>query len=143
MRARSGSRILIELKSLTERQVKLSGSEAQDDFYVGTGGQDAILCRVCGHKIATIDHMITINGEHKHTFTNPAGVSYTIGCFSAASGCFIYGTSTYEFTWFKGFSWRLALCANCLVHLGWHYQSSDAHFFGLILAHLIENTKTH
>ena len=35
------------------------------------------------------------------------------------------------------YRWRLALCAGCHVHLGWHY-SGGAPFFGLILDRLVE-----
>ncbi|HVO66177.1 MAG TPA: cereblon family protein [Syntrophales bacterium] len=90
-----------------------------------------------------MEYSITVNGQHAHIFKNPAGITFHIGCFSTAWGCFTYGIPTYDVTWFKGFSWCVALCANCFYHLGWHYQSGGESFFGLILANLIKDFKLH
>lgn len=86
-----------------------------------------------------------MNGAHEHTFVNPAGFSFHIGCFSAAPGCTHHGALEAAFSWFPGWSWQLAACARCGNHLGWLYraeldgvspQSSSAPFHGLILAAL-------
>jgi hypothetical protein len=102
-----------------------------------------IRCKSCRFKITSLDHIIAINGEHKHTFTNPAGYTFEIGCFSSAAGCLVYGIPSLDYTWFKGFCWNFALCGNCASHLGWHYHSSDENFFGLILKRLFEDVKIH
>jgi hypothetical protein len=99
--------------------------------------KEFILCRSCSHIITSIDRKIEIDGQHAHTFTNPAGIVYRIGCFSEAPGCFNFGEPTEEFTWFPGFAWSYANCLKCFMHLGWFYQSGDRHFYGLILNHLI------
>jgi hypothetical protein len=104
---------------------------------------DPILCRACGSRITSVAAMIAVSGSHRHRFTNPAGVTYQIGCFSAAEGCLVYGEPTQEHTWFKGYDWSFAFCQRCHHHLGWHYQSSGVSFFGLILDNLIEKTRTH
>lgn len=104
---------------------------------------DPILCRSCGHGITSAAEIIAVDGSHRHRFTNPAGITYRLGCFSAAGGCLVYGEPTRDFTWFKGFAWSLAFCQGCYHHLGWHYESSGASFFGLILDNLIEKTSTH
>jgi len=37
-------------------------------------------------------------------------------------------------SWFLGFQWRLANCAECRRHLGWYFdRPGDEFFFGLIL----------
>lgn len=102
-----------------------------------------ILCRNCGNSVTSADLMITIRGQHSHTFTNPAGIVYTIGCFSKADGCMVHGMPTTEFSWFEGFGWSIALCGACLIHLGWFYQSGSEAFFGMILDRLIESVPTH
>ena len=99
--------------------------------------KEFILCRSCSHIITSFDRKIEIDGQHAHTFTNPAGIVYRIGCFSEASGCFNFGEPTEEFTWFPGFAWSYANCLKCFMHLGWFFQSGDRHFYGLILNHLI------
>ncbi|MBN1615487.1 MAG: hypothetical protein JW950_13570 [Deltaproteobacteria bacterium] len=102
-----------------------------------------VLCRICRTEITAAEFSIAVNGQHEHTFTNPAGIAYRIGCFSEAYGCFTHGQPTYEFTWFAGFSWCFCTCMGCLNHLGWHYRSGDGGFFGLILDSLIRGGSIH
>jgi hypothetical protein len=95
-----------------------------------------IFCKNCNHKITSIDQAAPINGQHRHTFKNPAGIVYTIGCFITAWGCVSQGIPTDEHTWFPGFSWNFSLCGNCYRHLGWFYQANGKSFYGLILNNL-------
>ncbi len=97
-----------------------------------------VFCRTCRHTITLPEHRTTASGSFRHTFFNPHGVLFEIGCFSAADGCRLYGTETTEFTWFAGFAWQVALCARCAIHLGWRFRSADATFFALILDRLQE-----
>lgn len=106
-------------------------------------GKPPILCRRCGQEITLVEHAITIGGRHEHTFTNPANVTYQIGCFSSASGCVIYGTPVFEYTWFSGFAWSVSLCSNCFLHMGWYYQSAETGFFGLIMTNLLKTIRSH
>ena len=97
---------------------------------------DAYLCGNCLAAITTTSDESVRNGRHRHALFNPAGVLFEIGCFAKAPGCALYGEATDEFSWFAGFMWRYALCANCHTHLGWFYEKSDSSFFGLILPEL-------
>ncbi|MEW5746442.1 MAG: cereblon family protein [Nitrospirota bacterium] len=115
----------------------------EDDAFDHQEKEHDILCRTCGHRITTIDHIIAVNGQHRHTFTNPAGHTFDLGCYSHADGCYIYGVPTVEYTWFQGFGWCYAFCAHCATHLGWLYQSDQESFYGLIVKRLIENIRTH
>jgi len=103
------------------------------------GRNDRILCRECGHPITSPRDRVTIQGSHAHTFANPAGILYEIGCFRTAAGCAHVGPATPEWSWFAGYCWRVALCAACFTHLGWLYQGRgrDA-FHGLILNRLAQ-----
>jgi hypothetical protein len=47
------------------------------------------------------------------------------------------GEYALEYTWFKNFPWKYALCSNCHKHLGWHYAYKDYQFYGLIADELI------
>jgi len=97
-----------------------------------------LLCKFCRQRITSEDKAIQINYRHCHTYSNPAGTRFRIGCFSTAIGCQFHSHPTEEYTWFKGFSWQVALCANCQTQMGWYYQSAAAmSFYGLILDHLI------
>jgi hypothetical protein len=93
-----------------------------------------IVCAACAHAITTVDARISILDAHEHRFMNLAGLLFHIGCFAEAPGCLVVGIPSDEYPWFPGFSWRLALCAACTAHLGWHFEAgADAAFFGLCL----------
>jgi len=109
----------------------------------GLGEDHFIVCRNCGNRITTPERILTVNGEHMHSFTNPEGYTYDIGCFSAAEGCYVYGEPALEYTWFNGFKWSFSVCSTCLIHLGWHYERGEERFFGLILDLLADTSTTH
>ena len=95
-------------------------------------------CAACGYPITSRKDGTSVNGSHEHTFTNPHGLIFRIGCFGTAPGCIQTGEATDAWTWFPGFEWRLALCHHCQTHLGWGYRSEGGDgFFGLILDRLI------
>lgn len=92
-----------------------------------------LLCRHCGHAITSEAEMIEIGHSHHYRFTNPAGITYSVGCYRNAPGCAISGAATAEDSWFGGYLWQFASCCECGEHLGWYYQNpSQRFFFGLI-----------
>ena len=98
-----------------------------------------ILCRQCQQAVTSKDERIFRDGSHRHTFANPNGLVFDIACFRNAMGCGYAGPYSDEFTWFKGYSWRVAICGLCLNHLGWLFVSqSGDNFHGLIVNQLIE-----
>ena len=100
--------------------------------------EEYILCRQCRSIITSQTERIEVQGSHQHSFANPHGIVFEIGCFRNVKGCGHAGSFSTEFSWFKGFSWRIAVCIMCLTHLGWLFasQSSDS-FHGLILDRLV------
>lgn len=97
-----------------------------------------ILCRQCRQGITAPDLRISIQGSHRHTFANPHGIVFEIGCFREARNCGVLGAPTDEFSWFSGFRWQIVICGTCLTHLGWLFTSgAPAQFFGLILDRLL------
>lgn len=98
----------------------------------------ALLCRTCSIPITTEKQRIEKEGKHLHTFFNPAGIVYEIGCFRNAPGCLTYGPPSSEFAWFSGYHWQVVCCRSCQEHLGWLFNADDE-FFGLIVNKLKEN----
>ena len=98
-----------------------------------------ILCRQCRQAITRPAERITVQGAHHHTFANPHGIVFEIGCFKFAQGCGYAGPPSTEFTWFSGYAWRVSFCTLCLTHLGWVFiaDSGDS-FHGFILDRLIQ-----
>lgn len=114
------------------RRPKLKDSKKTDD-----PGKEAIRCRNCGGIVTSFDAKTSVDGGHTHTFFNPAGIVFELGCFSSAPGCSPLGEATSEFTWFAGCTWRFSVCRGCGAHLGWLYEGRGKNFFGLILANLL------
>ena len=102
----------------------------------GTTDDDALRCVVCEHRISERAYRIEMQGAHEHTFVNPGGFAYHIGCFAAAPGCAHTGPTEAAFSWFPGWSWQVAACAKCRSHVGWIYRLAGQQFHGLILDRL-------
>ena len=99
--------------------------------------EKAIRCLKCGYAITGEKDSLSVHGGFRHTFVNPGGYVYTIGCFQAAPGCMIVGEGNSEHTWFPGYIWRLAICGSCATHLGWSFVSGGGDsFYGLIIDQL-------
>ncbi|MFA6009351.1 MAG: cereblon family protein [Desulfobacteraceae bacterium] len=101
----------------------------------GEGG--FLVCRACMRVITSEGEKIEMNGAHAHGFTNPHGMFFDVGCFRAAPGCAYSKQSSYEFSWFNGYVWRIAVCRTCFTHLGWLFTSGASRFNGLILDKLL------
>jgi hypothetical protein len=98
----------------------------------------ALGCAFCKRPITTTAAAIEMNGAHAHTFSNPDGYQFRVGCFSDAAGLVKAGPSSTDWTWFPGYSWQVELCAGCREQLGWFYRGADHRFHGLILDNLVE-----
>lgn len=101
-----------------------------------TTDDDALRCVVCSYVITARSNRIEMGGAHEHTFVNPGGIVHHIGCFIAAAGCGYVGPTESAFSWFPGWSWQVAVCGRCRVHVGWIYRLAGDQFHGLILAAL-------
>ncbi len=102
----------------------------------GVTDDEALRCAVCDHKITERALRIEMAGGHEHTFVNPHGIAFVIGCFAAAPGCVYLGTTEQAFSWFPGWTWQVAACRQCRTHVGWIYRLAGQQFHGLILAAL-------
>jgi hypothetical protein len=114
------------------------GSEPHLMFSEGRDSGRVLLCARCRRLIAKTSDRIEMSGAHEHTFDNPDGYRFRIGCFADATGLLRVGPSSLEYTWFAGYSWQSEICAGCREFLGWLYRSGDHRFHGLVLDSLIE-----
>lgn len=105
----------------------------------GTGTTRTLRCAACAHAITEHAYRIEQQGAHAHTFVNPGGFAYAIGCFAAAPGCAYEGATETAFSWFPGWSWQVTVCARCRVQLGWLYRLAGQQFHGLILVALSDS----
>ena len=114
-------------------------AQPETESQQGTLTQDdpEILCRSCGHSITRPDFRIMKADSFSHTFANPYGHVFEIGCFSKAPGCVTASSPSDEFSWFKGYDWSVGICSQCASQLGWIFSSASDTFYGLILDQLI------
>ncbi|MCP4198922.1 MAG: hypothetical protein GY762_17400 [Proteobacteria bacterium] len=127
---------LLEKRGFQPEQEILDKVSEQDD--ADADKSRALLCAKCGFPITTKDQRIEMNGLLEHTFANPHGIIYRIGCFRSAPGCAALSEEYREFTWFEGYAWAHAMCSLCGNHMGWKYRMEQDSFHGLVLDRLIE-----
>ena len=96
-----------------------------------------LLCVACSEPITGDVDRVAVEGRHVHHRTNPAGIDFEFGCFSAAPGAAEVGAATSEHSWFAGFGWRISICRGCGSHLGWRFECESSSFHGLILDRLV------
>ena len=135
---------IVQIPLLRERSRKKDGRRAPELAEKEAPEQvpeeeEYILCRQCRQAITRPAERITVHGSHGHTFANPHGIVFEIGCFKTAQGCGYAGPPSTEFTWFSGYAWRVCYCTLCMTHLGWIFiaESGDS-FHGFILDRLIQ-----
>ena len=100
--------------------------------------EKVLLCCNCSTLITRENQRFSKEGKHLHTFFNPAGIVYEIGCFRSASGCLAHGAVSSDFSWFSGYRWQIGVCIACLEHIGWYFRGGNSPFFGLIVNRLKE-----
>ena len=98
--------------------------------------KDYVYCAQCSAVLTQRSEQTIVNGSHDHRCTNPHGFAFHIGCYNQALGCTISGGSHAADSWFMGYTWELATCAECHCHLGWYFSKSDHNFYGLILKNI-------
>jgi hypothetical protein len=96
-----------------------------------------ILCRACSNAVTHPGFKILRDNRFSHTFANPYGHVFEIGCFSRAQGCVKASAESDEFPWFKGYRWSVGACRRCRTQLGWVFSSGRDTFYGLILDTLV------
>ena len=115
-----------------EKRERLTGIKVED----APEEERRLFCASCRNLITSQDDRISVQGGQEHTFTNPHGFVFHIGCFRDTRGCAHIGDRMSAWSWFRGFTWRVALCGDCNTHLGWLFEASDQRFHGLILSRL-------
>ncbi len=99
-------------------------------------------CAGCGAEIAAQSALFGMRSSSaEHVFPNPLGQMRVILTLRAARVVCVSRPTT-EFTWFAGYSWRIAVCGACELHLGWLFEAvstgEPASFYGLLKESLVE-----
>ncbi len=113
--------------------VRPGASPSEDE-----GGASVLACAGCLQAITTASARTAVAGAHEHTFVNPSGFQFRIGCFARAAGCTTAGEPSTYWSWFAGYSWQVEHCSACAEHLGWLFRGEGHFFHGLVLDRLVE-----
>ena len=124
------------LKREPRRRPETPRPEKRDEAADDVGR--VLVCAECLHAVTSTTARIEMSGRHAHTFANPHGFVFHIGCFAVAPGCATGSDPSNEFSWFPGYAWQVAVCRGCGTHLGWLFRSGDSRFHGLIVDRLAE-----
>jgi hypothetical protein len=100
-------------------------------------GGAVLACARCRRPVTSRAAGIEVDGGHEHSFLNPVGLRFHIGCFARAA-CLPSGEPSTHWTWFPGYSWQVELCPGCGEQLGWLFRRTVHQFHGLILDRLVE-----
>jgi hypothetical protein len=96
-----------------------------------------LACARCREPITTDAEKQEIAGAHEHTFMNPHGFCFRIGCFAGARALRPEGGWSAEWSWFPPCEWQTHYCARCEEHLGWLFRGPGRRFYGLVLDRLV------
>ena len=115
---------------------------------IGGNGSKVYRCVACGSVVTHSDRIILVAGNTQHQHVNPEGIECDFYTFSSCPGAIALGEATDAHTWFPGYGWRVALCVNCGLHLGWHYEllsrnQPPMEFWGILIAHVAVSEEDH
>jgi len=113
------------------RTERAPGASDDEDLRAHRG----LRCAACEAELTTDDERIEMSGAHAHTFVNPHGHVFEVGCFARVPGCVAVGPASAFFSWFPGYTWRVVVCGSCQAHLGWSFGETPD-FFALVLNRL-------
>ncbi|KAJ8285755.1 hypothetical protein GJAV_G00030570 [Gymnothorax javanicus] len=104
------------------------------------GDADLLLCRSCGHEVASssdvryiasrlaLSHRNnTMIGQRRATvqlFENPNGFQFEVVTFMRAD-VLKHWPADARFSWYPGYAWTVATCPRCSAHLGWAFQPTE------------------
>jgi len=112
-------------------QVAVAHPEARD------APPEVWACARCREPITTEAERTERSGSREHTFMNPHGFCFRVGCFADARSLRPEGGWSAEWSWFPPCEWQVQHCARCGQHLGWLFRAPDRRFYGLVLDRLV------
>ncbi|XP_021687897.2 uncharacterized protein LOC110670227 isoform X2 [Hevea brasiliensis] len=86
---------------------------------------DLIRCKHCQIVIARRSDMLVMSSEGPlGAYVNPHGSVHEIMTFYKVNGLALDGEAVTEYSWFPGYAWTIADCANCEFHMGWLFTAT-------------------
>ncbi|CAN6341344.1 unnamed protein product [Urochloa humidicola] len=84
-----------------------------------------IKCRNCQSHIAKRSDMVVMSTDGPlGAYVNPHGCVHETITVSKATGLALAGSPSTVHSWFPGYSWTIASCADCESHMGWLFRAT-------------------
>ncbi|XP_063366294.1 protein cereblon-like [Cydia amplana] len=96
----------------------------------------ALCCGTCGAELSRRTHMFAMSSDGVHAnYTNYGGFMHDVVTVRTAHDTLL-GPPSAEYSWFPGYTWRVAQCGACGTHVGWRFDAMKrklrpAQFFAL------------
>lgn len=89
------------------------------------GSEGWVRCATCAARLAHQSWMLGEGGRAPLVFKNPHGIVFYLLLVARVVGAHFEGPPTSEFTWFRGYAWRVGYCSQCQTHVGWHFSATQ------------------
>ncbi|XP_051209446.1 uncharacterized protein [Lolium perenne] len=89
---------------------------------------DIIKCRYCKSEIAKRSDVVAMSSDGPlGTYVNPHGFVHATITVNNATGLALEGSPSKVHSWFPGYAWTIASCAECGSNIGWLFSTTKKH----------------
>ncbi|CAM0954499.1 unnamed protein product [Alopecurus aequalis] len=89
---------------------------------------DVIKCRYCKSEIAKRSDVVAMSSDGPlGTYVNPHGFVHATITVNNATGLALEGAPSKVHSWFPGYAWTIASCAECDSNIGWLFSTTKKH----------------
>ncbi|KAL8171665.1 hypothetical protein V2J09_023469 [Rumex salicifolius] len=86
---------------------------------------DCVCCKNCKTLVGKRSDMLVMSSEGPMSaYVNPHGFVHETMTLLKANGLSLVGQADTRYSWFPGYAWTIAECANCGTHMGWLFTAT-------------------
>lgn len=106
-----------------------------------------IKCRICKSLIAKRSDMVVMSNDGPlGAYVNPHGFVHETITVGKATGLALDGGPSMDYSWFPGYSWTMASCAECESSIGWLFRATRKNlrprsFWGIRSSQIADDTQ--
>ncbi|CAN7998462.1 unnamed protein product [Ixodes hexagonus] len=83
-----------------------------------------LTCKECGSKMAERGDVFSMSQQGPQgAYVNPHGYIHEMITVRKASGVYLNGRPSSQYSWFPGYAWTILQCRGCHGHVGWKFSS--------------------
>lgn len=85
-----------------------------------------LTCKECRATVAHRGDVFSMSQQGPQgAYVNPHGYVHEMITVRKASGVYLNGRPSVQYSWFPGFAWTIVRCRGCHCHLGWKFTAAD------------------